>query len=84
MLAAEHVLSYVHGTWNQMIHYSRDSRKNPNVLWDCVNSDWAGDTEKRGRGKRKKIRKTQAQSNSMQTPFPPPFFWFQHSLKKEK
>ena len=47
MLAAKHVLSYVHGTWNQMIHYSCDSHENPNVLWGCVNSDWAGDTDKR-------------------------------------
>jgi len=29
MLAAEHVLSYLHGIWNQTIRYSRDSHKTP-------------------------------------------------------
>jgi len=33
MLAAEHVLSYLHGTWNQTIRYSPDSHETPNVLW---------------------------------------------------
>jgi len=33
MLAAEHVLSDLRGTWNQMIRYSRDSHENPKVLW---------------------------------------------------
>jgi len=33
MLATEHVLRYLRGTWNQTIRYSRDSHENPNVLW---------------------------------------------------
>jgi len=33
MLAAEHVLCNLCGTWNQTICYSRDSYENPNVLW---------------------------------------------------
>ena len=33
MLAAEYVLCYLRGTWNQTICYSRDSHENPNVLW---------------------------------------------------
>jgi len=32
MLAAEHVLSHLRGIWNQVIRYSRDSYKTPNVL----------------------------------------------------
>ena len=36
MLAAEHVLCYLRGTWNQTIRYSRDSHENPNVLWGWV------------------------------------------------
>jgi len=32
MLAAEHVLCYLRGTWNQTIRYSRDSHETPNVL----------------------------------------------------
>ena len=47
MHAAEHVLSYLHGTWNQMIQYSRDSHENLNVLWGWVDADWAGDTDTR-------------------------------------
>jgi len=47
MLAAEHVLCYLHGTWNQTICYSRDSHENPNVLWGWVDADWAGDTDTR-------------------------------------
>jgi len=47
MHAAEHVLSYLHGTWNQMIQYSRDSNENLNVLWGWVDVDWAGDTDTR-------------------------------------
>ena len=42
MLAAEHVLCYLRGTWNQTIRYSRDSHNNPNVLWGWVDADWAG------------------------------------------
>ena len=45
--AAEHVLCYLHGTWNQTIRYSRDSHENPNVLWGWVDADWAGDTDTR-------------------------------------
>jgi len=33
MLAAEKVLRYLRGTWNQIIRYFRDSHENPNVLW---------------------------------------------------
>jgi len=44
MLAAEHVLYYLRGTWNQTIRYSRDSHENPNILWGWVHADWAGDT----------------------------------------
>ena len=47
MLAAEHVLCYFHGTWNQTIRYSHDSHENPNVLWGWVDADWAGDTDTR-------------------------------------
>jgi len=47
MLAAEHVLFYLHGIWNQTIRYSRDSHENPNVLWGWVDADWAGDTDTR-------------------------------------
>jgi hypothetical protein len=47
MLAAEHVLCYLRGTWNQTIRYSRDPRANPNVLWGWVDADWAGDTDTR-------------------------------------
>jgi len=32
ILAAEHVLCYLRGTWNQTLNYSRDSHENPNVL----------------------------------------------------
>jgi len=44
MLAAEHVLCYLRGTWNRTIRYSRDAHENPNVLWGWVDVDWAGDT----------------------------------------
>jgi len=48
MLATEHVLCYLRGTWNQTIRYSRDSHaENPNVLWGCVDADCAGDTDTR-------------------------------------
>jgi len=47
MLAAEHVLCYLRGTWNQTIRYSRDSHENLNVLWGWVDADWAGDTDTR-------------------------------------
>ena len=47
MLAAEHVLCYLRGTWNQTVCYSRDSHDNPNVLWGWVDADWAGDTDTR-------------------------------------
>jgi len=47
MLAAEHVLCYLRGTWNQTIRYSRDSHENSNVLWGWVDADWAGDTDTR-------------------------------------
>jgi len=47
MLAAEHVLSYLRGTWNQTIRYSRDCHENPNVLRGWVDADWAGDTDTR-------------------------------------
>jgi len=47
MLAAEHVLFYLHSIWNQTIRYSRDSHENPNVLWGWVDADWAGDTDTR-------------------------------------
>ena len=45
MLAAEHILSYLRGTWNQTIRYSHKSHENPNVLWGWVGADWAGDTD---------------------------------------
>jgi len=48
MLAAEHVLCYLRGTWNQRIlRYSSDSHENHNVLWGWVDADWAGDTDTR-------------------------------------
>jgi len=47
MLAAEHVLCYLQGTWNQTIRYSRDSLETPNVLWGWVDADWSGDTDTR-------------------------------------
>jgi len=47
MLAAEHVLCYLSGTWNQTIRYFRDFHENPNVLWGLVDTDWAGDTDTR-------------------------------------
>jgi len=47
MLAAEHVLCYFRGTWNQTIRCSRDSHKNPDVFWGWVDADWAGDTDTR-------------------------------------
>ena len=47
MLAADLVLCYLCGTWNQTIRYSRDSHENPNVLWGWVDADWAGDTDTR-------------------------------------
>jgi len=47
MLAAEHVLCCLRGTWNQTVRYSRDSHENPNVLWGWVDADWAGDTDTR-------------------------------------
>ena len=47
MLAAEHVLSYLRGTWNQTIRYSRDSHEDPKVLWGWVDADWAGNTDTR-------------------------------------
>ena len=33
MLAAEHVLCYLCGTWNHTIRYSRDFHETLNVLW---------------------------------------------------
>jgi len=47
MLAAEHVLCYLRGTWNQTICYSRDSHENRNVSWCWVDADWEGDTDTR-------------------------------------
>jgi len=47
MHAAENVLSYFHGSWNQTLCYSHDSYENPNVLWSWVDADWAGDTDTR-------------------------------------
>ena len=47
MLAAEHVLCYLRGTWNQTICYFRDFHKILNVLWGWVDADWAGDTDTR-------------------------------------
>jgi len=47
MLAGEHVLCYLHGTWNQTICYSRDFHENPNVVWGWVDAEWAGDTDTR-------------------------------------
>ena len=48
MLAAEHVLRYLRGTYNKYILYSRDvPRTLRNVLWGAVDSDWAGDTDTR-------------------------------------
>jgi len=47
MLATEHVLSYLRGTWNQTIRYSRDSQETSNVLWGWLDADWAGDTDTR-------------------------------------
>ena len=47
MLAVQHVLYYLHDTWNQIIRYSRDSHEIPNVLWGWVDADWAGDTDTR-------------------------------------
>jgi len=47
VLAAEHVLCYLRGTWNQTILYSRDCHTNPNFLWGWVDTDWVGDTDTR-------------------------------------
>jgi len=47
MLAAEHVLCYLRGSWNQTICYSRDFHEIPNVLWGWVDADWTGDTDTR-------------------------------------
>ena len=48
MLAAEHVLRHLPGTYNKYILYSRDvPRTLRNVLWGAVDSDWAGDTDTR-------------------------------------
>jgi len=47
MLAAEHFLYYLRGTWNDKNCYSCDSHENPNVLWGWVDADWAGDTDTR-------------------------------------
>jgi len=47
IFATEYVLSYLHGTWNQTIRYSRDSHENPNVFWGWVDADWGGDTDTR-------------------------------------
>jgi len=38
-------LSYLRGTWNQTVRYSRDSHENLNVLWGWVDADWSGDTD---------------------------------------
>jgi len=45
MFAAEHVLSYLCGTWNLTICYFRDSHGNSYVLWGWVDADWAGGTD---------------------------------------
>jgi hypothetical protein len=48
MLAAEHVLRHLRGTYNEYIQFSRDvPRSLCNVLWGAVDSDWAGDTDTR-------------------------------------
>jgi len=49
MRAAEHVLCYLRGTWNQTIRFSqaRDSHETPNVLWGWVDAEWAGDIDTR-------------------------------------
>ena len=47
ILAAEHVLCYLRGTWNHTIRYSRDSHENTNVLWGWVDANSAGDTDTR-------------------------------------
>jgi hypothetical protein len=48
MLAAEHVLRHLRGTYNEYIQFSRDvPRSLRNVLWGAVDSDWAGDTDTR-------------------------------------
>ena len=47
MLAAERVLSYLRGTWNKMVRYSRYSHETPNVLWGWVIANLAGNTDTR-------------------------------------
>jgi hypothetical protein len=48
MLAAEHVLRHLRGTYTKFIQYSRDIPSTlQNVLWGAVDSDWAGDTDTR-------------------------------------
>jgi len=47
MLAAERVLSYLQGTWNKMVRYSRYSHETPNVLWGWVIANLAGNTDTR-------------------------------------
>jgi hypothetical protein len=46
MLAAEHVLLYLRGTYELGIRYHRDVF-HPDQLWGWVDADWAGDTETR-------------------------------------
>jgi len=46
MEVAEHVLQYLRDTWNESITYTCGSR-NPNELWDWVDTDWAGGTDTR-------------------------------------
>lgn len=49
MAAADHVLRYLRGTAHHHIKYSRDlpDKSMLNILWGCVDSDWAGDTDTR-------------------------------------
>jgi hypothetical protein len=46
MLAAEHVLHYLRGTYELGIRYHRDAF-HPDQLWGWVDADWAGDIETR-------------------------------------
>ena len=46
MLATQHVVHYLRGTYELGIRYHRDTL-NPEHLWGWVDADWAGDIETR-------------------------------------
>jgi hypothetical protein len=46
MTVTDHVLRYLHGTYEKGIFFSR-GRIHANLLWGWVDADWAGDTDTR-------------------------------------